>query len=179
MRATVWAYPWDLPEEGVARAADCVAGFGLDGIRMASAYHSGKFLSPRSAHRRVEISREDPELWALVGQLVETVTAPIADIAALVHTRGKELFCFAPVFVQAAPLDWVEGAQARRLAPLVDGWELALYSPDRPERVARAQRAASLGLPCSLGAGINAGAACTRDAADLIYAALAAQAFRS
>ena len=53
MSATVWAYPRDLLDEGVARAADCVAGLGLDGIRMAMAYHSGKFVSPRGAHRRV------------------------------------------------------------------------------------------------------------------------------
>lgn len=361
MSATVWAYPWDLVDEGVAHAADSVAGLGLDGIRMASAYHSGKFLSPRSTHRRVvfpeggviyfrprgsgfhglaiqpmlsnlldgadpleevarechrrgmtatawmvlahntrlalrypeyqvrnafgdgyayclcpaqpatrdyllaligelvasydvdavelespgylgflhgyhhefygvtpslveqcllalcfcpacqrllreqgihpeplqarvrdavdrgfeqgaadasrveEIFREDPELWTLVTQRVETVTALIADIASLVHARGKKLFCFAPVFVEPASLDWLEGTEARRLAPLVDCWELALYSPDQPERVARAQRAAALGLPCSLGAGINAGASCTRDAADLVSAALAAK----
>jgi hypothetical protein len=361
MSATVWAYPWDLVDEGVARAADAVAALGLDGIRMASAYHSGKFISPRSAHRRVvfpeggviyfrprgtsfqglaiqpvlsqllkdgdpledvvrechrrgmtatawmvlahntrlaqrypdcqvrnafgdryayclcpaqtatrdyilaliteladgydvdavelespgylgfmhgyhhefygpavglveqcllalcfcpacerllreegidpqplkarvreavdrgiggdaadasrieEIFRQDAELWALVTKRVETVTALVGDIAGLVHTRGKKLFCFGPVFVQPASLDWVEGTDARRIAPLADCWELALYSPDQSERVAIAQRAASLGLPCQLGAGINAGATCTRDAADLVSAALAAK----
>ena len=43
------------------------------------------------------------------------------------------------------------------------------------QKLVSASRAASLGLPCALGAGINAGSACTRDAADLVAAALAAK----
>jgi hypothetical protein len=143
--------------------------------RVRDAVDRGFDQGAADASRVDEIFREDPELWALVTKRVETVTALITDIAALVHARGKKLFCFAPVFVEPASLDWVEGTEARRLAPLVDCWELALYSPDQTERVARARRAASLGLPCALGAGINAGSACTRDAEDLICAALAAK----
>ncbi len=361
MSATVWAYPWDLVDEGVSRAAGNVASLGLDGIRMASSYHSGKFISPRSTQRRVvfpeggvlyfrpraerfakqaiqpavsemlgvsdpladvvrechqrsmtatawmvlahntrlaqrhpvyavrnafgdryayclcpaqaatreyiltligelisfydvdavelespgylgflhgyhhefyapavglveqcllalcfcpacekmlaadgidpeplkarvraavdrglcgkpapedqveQLFRADAELWALVNKRVEVVTALVKDIAGLVHARGKKLYCFGPVFVQSASLDWVEGTVAQRIAPLADCWELALYSPDQQERARRAHRAASLGLGCELGAGINAGAACTRDAADLVACAQAAK----
>jgi hypothetical protein len=112
--------------------------------RVRDAVDRGFDQGPADASRVEEIFRQDAELWTLVTKRVQTVTALIADIAALVHARGKKLFCFAPVFVEPASLDWVEGTQARRLAPLVDCWELALYSPDQPERVARAQRAASL-----------------------------------
>jgi len=361
MSATVWAYPWDLVDEGIARAVDTIASLGLDGVRVAAAYHSGKFISPRNPRRRVvfpeggviyfrprgkrfkglaiqpvlselakqgdpleelatecrkrglsvtawmvlahnsrlaqrypeyavrnafgdpyvyclcpaqeatreyilalieelvegydagavelespgylgflhgyhhefygpevglveqcllalcfcpacerllredgidpeplkarvrqaidrglqgppaggagveEFFRADAELWALAARRVETVTALVRDIATLVHRRGKRLYCFGPVFVGPASLDWVEGADARRISPLVDCWEVALYSPDAEERARRAQRAAALGLPCQLGAGINAGASCTRDAGDLALCALTAK----
>lgn len=49
----IWAYPWDLVDEGVEAAVDHIASLGLDAISLAVVYHSGKFISPRNPKRRV------------------------------------------------------------------------------------------------------------------------------
>lgn len=53
METSIWAYPWDLLDEGVETAIDRIASLGLDAVSVAVAYHSGKFISPRNPHRRV------------------------------------------------------------------------------------------------------------------------------
>lgn len=53
METSIWAYPWDLLNEGVETALDRIVSLGLDAVSVAAAYHSGKFLSPRSPHRKI------------------------------------------------------------------------------------------------------------------------------
>ncbi|MCS6817735.1 MAG: hypothetical protein N0A16_12810 [Blastocatellia bacterium] len=49
----IYAYPWDLKEEGIETALATIADLGLTAVSVAVSYHSGKFLSPRHPHRRV------------------------------------------------------------------------------------------------------------------------------
>lgn len=53
VQAGVYAYPWDLLDEGVETALERIAGLGLEAVNVAATYHSGKFLSPRSRRRRI------------------------------------------------------------------------------------------------------------------------------
>jgi len=50
---SIYAYPWDLREEGIETALATIADLGLTAVSVAASYHSGKFLSPRHPHRRV------------------------------------------------------------------------------------------------------------------------------
>ncbi|MGH3665733.1 MAG: hypothetical protein ACRDU8_06550 [Egibacteraceae bacterium] len=47
MSLGVWAYPWDLAEEGVNAALDRLAGHGVEAVHVAAHYHSARVLSPR------------------------------------------------------------------------------------------------------------------------------------
>jgi len=43
----VYAYPWDVVQEGVLQFRNLVSGQGLSAVTLALSYHMGKFLSPR------------------------------------------------------------------------------------------------------------------------------------
>src|SRR5689334_8949254 len=49
----MYAYPWDLADEGVADVVARVTALGLDTITLAGAYHAGKFLRPHGRSGRV------------------------------------------------------------------------------------------------------------------------------
>src|SRR5215469_15065015 len=51
--SSVYAYPWDLLDEGFEKSLDTIAELGLAGVNVAAAYHSGKLIAPRSPRRRV------------------------------------------------------------------------------------------------------------------------------
>lgn len=51
--ATIWAYPWDLADEGVGRALGKMQDAGLHGVSLASSYHAGKFLLPHNPRRHL------------------------------------------------------------------------------------------------------------------------------
>lgn len=54
MTRGLWAYPWDLDDEGVERALDCMEkSVAPDSIVVAAAYHAGKFFLPHDPIRRV------------------------------------------------------------------------------------------------------------------------------
>ena len=49
MHATIWTYPWDLADERFETVAHNLAGeIGLNGMSLASAYHTFEMLRPRS-----------------------------------------------------------------------------------------------------------------------------------
>ncbi|SEE49305.1 hypothetical protein SAMN05519104_6293 [Rhizobiales bacterium GAS188] len=49
----IYAYPWDLAEEGVASVAEQFRGLGLDTVTVAGSYHAGKFLRPHGKRGKV------------------------------------------------------------------------------------------------------------------------------
>lgn len=49
----VYAYPWDVAQEGVLQFRNSVSAQGLSAVTLAVSYHTGKFLSPRRNRGRV------------------------------------------------------------------------------------------------------------------------------
>src|ERR1700739_4786755 len=49
----IYAYAWDLADEGVDHAVGIVRGLGLDTVTLAGAYHAGKFIRPKGRSGKV------------------------------------------------------------------------------------------------------------------------------
>jgi hypothetical protein len=49
----IYAYPWNLFDEGVSGVAGAVAALGIDTITVAGSYHAGKFLQPHGRSGKV------------------------------------------------------------------------------------------------------------------------------
>ncbi len=45
---SLYAYPWDVHDTGVARFVDQALALGLNGVTLAASYHTGKFLRPHA-----------------------------------------------------------------------------------------------------------------------------------
>ena len=49
MHLSMWTYPWDIQDQGLAgTVADLRERAGLNTISLATSYHAGRFLQPRS-----------------------------------------------------------------------------------------------------------------------------------
>lgn len=68
---SIWTYPWDILDLGLdGSVADIAGRAGLNRISLASAYHAGRFLQPRSPRRATYMPedgtlyfRPDPARW--------------------------------------------------------------------------------------------------------------------
>jgi hypothetical protein len=49
----IYAYPWNLADEGVSAVIGSVRGLGIDTITVAGSYHAGKFLQPHGRQGKV------------------------------------------------------------------------------------------------------------------------------
>jgi hypothetical protein len=49
----IYAYPWNVADEGVAQVIGAVEALGIDTITLAGSYHAGKFLHPHGRSGRV------------------------------------------------------------------------------------------------------------------------------
>lgn len=58
MNATMYAYAWDLAEEGVDTVLGRLRDAGMNGIALASSYHAGKFLRPHAPGRKVYFTED-------------------------------------------------------------------------------------------------------------------------
>jgi hypothetical protein len=57
MKTTLWTYPWDVRDVGAERAANEIAGTGLQAVSMAATYHCFDQLRPRSKTKILTASR--------------------------------------------------------------------------------------------------------------------------
>jgi hypothetical protein len=72
MRFAIWTYPWDVLDLAIDTVvADIRDRAGLNGINLATSYHAGRFLQPRSPHRKSYFPEDgtiyfqpDAKLWA-------------------------------------------------------------------------------------------------------------------
>jgi hypothetical protein len=96
MRLAMWTYPWDVLDCGLDTVArDLTDRAGLNGISLATSYHAGRFLQPRSPLRKAyfpedgtiyfqpeaarwENSRIVPKVASLVTEGGDVLTDPIA-----------------------------------------------------------------------------------------------------
>jgi len=71
MHLSMWTYPWDIQDQGLdAIAAELRNRAGLNTISMATSYHAGRFLQPRSPQQKAYFPedgtvyfRPDESLW--------------------------------------------------------------------------------------------------------------------
>ncbi|MBB4122606.1 hypothetical protein [Martelella radicis] len=71
MNLSMWTYPWDVQDQGLERTfSDLGARAGLNTISLASSYHAGRFLQPRSPAQKAYFPqdgtvyfRPDETLW--------------------------------------------------------------------------------------------------------------------
>lgn len=49
----MYAYPWDLIDHGLERAADELTELGIDAVQLSFSYHVATFLNPRNSSRKV------------------------------------------------------------------------------------------------------------------------------
>lgn len=71
MHLSMWTYPWDIQDQGLeALAADLAGRAGLNTVSMATSYHAGRFLQPRSPAQKAYFPedgtvyfRPDEALW--------------------------------------------------------------------------------------------------------------------
>jgi hypothetical protein len=96
------------------------------------------------------------------------VTNLVSGVGQTVRNKGAKLYCLGPVFARPSALGWVEGIDAKAIGKIVDRFEVALYFDDFERRASEAFAIAGLGLPCGLGAAINAGHPYCRSCDDLV-----------
>lgn len=71
MHLSMWTYPWDIQDQGLETlAADLTGRAGLNTVSMATSYHAGRFLQPRSPQQKAYFPedgtiyfRPDENLW--------------------------------------------------------------------------------------------------------------------
>ena len=101
---TVWTYPWVLLSQGTEEACKRLSDCGVDGIRVASHYHSIRTLNPRSetpsfvSHSGgCYFSPEDEEFGAITPPVneIDGSTDPLADVAtaAAEHDLSISAWC--------------------------------------------------------------------------------------
>ena len=49
----IYAYPWNLADEGVPEVVGTIKALGIDTITIAGSYHAGKFLHPHGRGAKV------------------------------------------------------------------------------------------------------------------------------
>jgi hypothetical protein len=100
MRFAMWTYPWDVLDLGIDTvAADIRDRAGLNGINLATSYHAGRFLQPRSPRRKSYFPEDgtiyfqpDPGLWAdcaIVPKVADLVTEGGDVLRDLIRQRDK------------------------------------------------------------------------------------------
>ncbi|UUP18670.1 hypothetical protein [Nitratireductor thuwali] len=72
MHLSMWTYPWDVQDQGLAgTVAELRDRAGLNTVSLATSYHAGRFLQPRSPHQKAYFPEDgtvyfqpDEALWA-------------------------------------------------------------------------------------------------------------------
>jgi len=101
----MWIYPWDILDMGVDEVlAEVQAEAGLGGLSIATAYHAGRFLQPRSPQRKVYFPEDgtvyfEPDLRMYRDSLLKPQVSSVVskgkdvlrDLALLSKKRGFTL----------------------------------------------------------------------------------------
>ncbi|WPE21898.1 hypothetical protein [Shinella zoogloeoides] len=100
MHLSMWTYPWDIQDQGLeALAADLAGRAGLNTVSMATSYHAGRFLQPRSPQQKAYFPedgtvyfRPDESLWrdkTIRPLMAENVAERGDMLAALAKARAQ------------------------------------------------------------------------------------------
>lgn len=98
--ATLYAYPWDLHDEGVERALDVIEGTGVTDVSLALSYHVSTYFLPHNPKRKLYYGEDgalyfEPDLSLytrtdLEPRVSEVVTGPgyLSDLVEAIRKRG-------------------------------------------------------------------------------------------
>ncbi|MCO6052262.1 hypothetical protein NGM99_20955 [Mesorhizobium sp. RP14(2022)] len=114
MQRSIWTYPWDIQDVGIPAFLDDVTGRArLDMVSLATSYHAGRFLQPRSPRRKSYFPedgtvyyRPNSALWS---------DAPIAPVVAQNVGEGGDML--------AALVEERENG-----GPAVSAWTVCLHN---------------------------------------------------
>lgn len=81
MHLSMWTYPWDIQDQGISNfAAEATQRAGLNTVSLATSYHAGRFLQPRSPKQKAYFPEDgtvyfqpDQRLWA--GKTIQPLMA--------------------------------------------------------------------------------------------------------
>ena len=108
MHLSMWTYPWDVQDQGLeALAADLSDRAGLNTVSLATSYHAGRFLQPRSPDQKAYFPEDgtvyfhpDETLWkgkTIRPLMAQNVTERGDMLAALTKARvttGLKVSCW-------------------------------------------------------------------------------------
>lgn len=108
MHLSMWTYPWDVQDQGVAGTfADLRDRAGLNTVSLATSYHAGRFLQPRSPRQKTYFPEDgtvyfapDEALWRgkeIVPLMAQNVAERGDMLRALVDARdegGMKVSCW-------------------------------------------------------------------------------------
>jgi len=108
MHLSMWTYPWDIQDQGIdGTFGDLRDRAGLNTISLATSYHAGRFLQPRSPRQKAYFPEDgtvyfkpNPSLWAgkeIVPLEAQNVSERGDMLRALVDARaggGMKLSCW-------------------------------------------------------------------------------------
>jgi hypothetical protein len=114
IRTTMWIYPWDIIDMGAGAVLDEVLmETGLGGLSVATVYHAGRFLQPRSPARKVYFP-EDGTIY-FEPDLRMYRDSPLKPEVSSAVSKGKDV------------LRDLESLKARRHFTL-NGWTVCLHN---------------------------------------------------
>ncbi len=114
IRSTMWIYPWDIIDIGVDEVLDEVMTEAkVGGLSIATAYHAGRFLQPRSPRRKVYFPEDgtvyfEPDAKAYRESLLKPVVSSVVS-------EGRDI------------LRELEGRRRKRGFTL-NGWTVCLHN---------------------------------------------------
>jgi hypothetical protein len=113
MYASIWSYPWDLEDLGIACTLKDMKEHNLTGVSLITSYHAGRFLQIRSGKRKVYFP-EDGVLYYP------------SDLS---RFKGQRIQPQIGRFIQEHPGFWDEVFnEAAKLNMTVSGWTVCLHN---------------------------------------------------
>ena len=107
MRKSMWTYPWDVLDLGTGEVSDELRDIGFDTISVATSYHAGRFLQPRSPVQKSYYPEDGtvyfhptPSRWAdmriqpLVASLVTGGSDVLRDLISRREQGGLGVSCW-------------------------------------------------------------------------------------
>lgn len=103
LETTMWAYPWDVVGEGVEKFLDAIEASGASRVSVATAYHSGLFVTPHHSKHRLYFPEggaiyfrptdETTSTLAIKPRLSELLSEgePVLELVAAAHERGLKV----------------------------------------------------------------------------------------
>jgi hypothetical protein len=85
----IYAYAWDLADEGVDRVVGTVRTLGIDTVTLAGAYHAGKFIRPKGQSGKVYFPEDGTAYFRFDAARYGTIAPVLSKLAAETDMLGE------------------------------------------------------------------------------------------